>query len=80
MINLREEMPKKTGSNSDFAVFIRMQMARLNLSSGDMARRCEVDVSTVTSWRIGRCVPRVSMLPKIAKALRTDVSTLLEHV
>jgi len=56
---------------------IKSRRLALNMTQEDLAEALGVERSTVSMWEIGQSLPRVSMLPTLAKLLSCTIEELL---
>ena len=56
---------------------IKIRRLVLGINQPELARRLGISVTTLSNWEVGHTSPKVSWLPHLAEALRTDIGFLL---
>jgi DNA repair protein RadA/Sms len=67
---------KRAQARHEFAEAVRQVQATAGLSWAAWARDASVDYYRLRAWRVGRCVPSVEELHRLAQAARVDITAL----
>lgn len=66
--------------DSDFSFLVRAALGLLKVSDSELARKIGVSVSTVTSWKDGKHVPRYNQQRFVRELLRDEVKAIKDWV
>lgn len=72
---------RKTPANRNLGMRIELLRRRLDLNQVELGKLVGVTGSAISHWETARFVPPTDMIPRLAKALRTQQAWLMgEHV
>lgn len=62
----------------EFSNRIKRRMEELNLNQHELSRRTHIPANTICMYVNGRCVPRATVIPRLAVGLILPVSELVD--